>query len=231
MWFFKSKEDKKAKQEALIREGEIKQRRLSEEITKTQIKIGTFEQGMDRKLKTAVNKALYAKSTGDTAALKNAYIDIKMAMKFKALAGGMNSAMTRLASNMDFAKVAKEMAGTLETAGELTKNNPNIDIGNLDSLYNKAMAPLENIVSQIENFNQFNIADPNDSLMISDDEVERVIQQVAKGMTVAPPVYAPAPEVVQPTAQAAPQAAPAQQPTSDVDKMISELAELAKSLS
>ncbi len=240
---FKSKKVREAEKEAaklaLKREGEQKQRQLLQEISRTKIKMSTFEENMNQKLRAGVNRAIMAKNTGDKSALKNAYIDIRMAMRFKALAGGMNTAMTRMESNVNFAAVASDMADTLERTGELTKMNPTINVSKLDSLYQKAMQPLSNIVNQMERFNEMNNSDVNDGLNISDEDVERVIQQVINGGVVVAPQMDFVKPAVQPVVQnvATPKPAPVEQTaqpentSKSVDDMIQELMDLSNGLS
>lgn len=179
----RSKDELKAelKLKAQQRHTEIKR-----EIMRSKISISTLEQTMERKLQVAVNKAIRARENGDRAGMKNAFIDIKMAMRFKAVASATYSAMDRLESNLEFSSIAANMVETLEKAGELTGKNQMVNVGKIDSLYQKVMNPLNDVVERLGQFGEFN-AEGIEGLDISDEDVERVISQVTGGRKVEVP--------------------------------------------
>lgn len=229
MFGFRKKKDSlggMSPSEIIRLEGQRRQNKLKQDITRCTLNMATFENTMDRKLRTAVNRALAAKANGSETELRNAYIDIRMALKFLGIARGMASVMTRLESNMEFSQIAEEMVRALEAGGELTKSNPRIDVTRLDQLYDSAVAPINRIAEQMALFGDPSVAQPLGDYDISDEEVEKVIRQVIANPKAS--VASPA-AVYQPAAQSAGQ--PAAKPqTSRVEDMISELNELAKRL-
>ncbi len=216
----------KERRHAKERELEAKKRSVLAEISRTAIAITGFEVKMDTRLRASVNKAITAKSMGDTAALKQSYIDIRMAMRMKALAMGMSSAINRLKSNLEFSKMAEDMQKSFEKAGELTQANPTIDVSRLDVLYNQALAPISNIADKIEQFNEMNMDSQFDDYNITDEDVEKYINSAINnpGLFQAPPaVYSPAAR-----AFVNADSAQASSGVASIDKMIAELDDLSK---
>ena len=215
--------------EAIKREAQLRQQKLKNEISRCAVNVATFENTMNRKLHTAVNKALDAKMKGNATAMRNAYIDIRMALKFLGLAKGMASVMTRLESNVEFSRLAQDMGEAIKGAGSLTKQNPHIEVQQLDELYNRAVAPVNKIMEQMEQFNDLSVSQPFDDYSISDDEVERVIKQVISNPTAS---FEPPAVFTQTTSQPVVQNQPTeQQPSANsVDAMIKELNDLARKL-
>lgn len=211
-------------------EGQRRQQKLKQDITRYTLNMATYENTMNRKLRTAVNKALAAKASGSETELRNAYIDIRMALKFLGIARGMSSVMTRLESNMEFSQIAEEMVRALTASGELTKANPHIDMTRLDQLYNSAVDPINRIAEQMAQFGDLSVVQPMGGYDISDEEVEKVIRQVIANpkASIEPPIV-PNPPITQSVTPATGQ--PAAKPqTNRVEDMISELNELAKRL-
>jgi len=222
----KEKKTKEELKQELKLEAQNKQKQVKTEIMKSKLAIGTMEQKMERKLVVAVNKAITAKQNGDKAGVKNAYLDIKMAMRFKAVATGTYSAMDRLESNLEFANIASGMVETLEKAGELTGKNQMANVGKIDALYQRVMNPLNNVVEMMSQFGEFNAEGPLGEIDISDEEVERVISQITGGQQVTVPEIEIKAAPVKAAEPAAPQAEKKEESHDSVDSMISELNDL-----
>ena len=223
--FGKEKKSKEELKQELKMQAQMKQKLVKTEITKSKLAIGAMEQKMERKLVVAVNKAIICKQKGDKAGVKNAYLDIKMAMRFKAVATGTYSAMDRLESNLEFSNIASGMVETLEKAGELTGKNQMANVGKIDMLYQKVMNPLNNVVEMMSQFGEFNAEGPLGDMDITDEEVERVISQIAGGQKPEIPAIEIKPAAVQ-AAAAAPVPEKKEEAQDSVDSMISELNDL-----
>jgi len=224
---FRKMKEKKKQQKRMeeINIERTKQRMISQ-ITRVNTSLGKFEVSLDKKLRVGVNKAIQAKHSGDNAGLKNAYIDIKMAMRFKALASGMGSVMSRLQSNVEFANLAGNMASTIQDAAKLTAQTPQIDIARLDSLYQSILAPMEDICDRMEQFNDLQMNTPFDDFAVSDEDVERLINQTiaSPGVPIAVPYD---PSMLNPAGTSA--NAPFQTSKDDsIEAMIRELNDISK---
>lgn len=210
----------KQKKQAQAREAARQKQRILGEIARANASISKFESQMERKLRLAVNKAIIARNTADQAALKNAYIDIRMSMRFRALSAGLKTTMSRLQSNIEFASIAEDMGAAISDASALTALNPNIDVAKLDELYNKVVGPLASIAEQMEQFNDIALDSPYDDYAVTDEDVEKLINQsIANPGALTQPPIDPAKLYTAPP--------PAD---SSVDSMIDELNELAKRL-
>jgi hypothetical protein len=214
--------------EVVRREAQMRQQKLKQDIARCTLNVATVEATMNRKLRAAVNRALDARATGSETELRNAYIDIRMAIKFLSLTKGMSSVMTRLESNMDFARIADEMADTMKRAGEMTSKNPKIDVFKLDEMYNAAVSPVNRIMEQMEQFNDLTVSQPFNDVNITDAEVERVIKQVIaspKG-SIEPPE-----EVYRAVTQSVSRQEEKPKAATSMDDVLSELNDLARRLS
>lgn len=227
-WNKDKKSSEEYKQELKL-QAKQKQDKVKAEITRSKLEIGALEQKMDRKLVVAVNKAVSAKQLGDRAGMKNAYMDIKMAMRFKAVATSTYSAMDRLESNLEFSNIASHMVETLEKAGDLTGKNQMANVSKIDAVYQKVMNPLNNVVEMMSQFGEFNTEGPLGGLDISDEEVERVISQVTGGQKVQVPEVTVAPQVK--AQEASEPVKEKTEPMDSVDSMMSELNSLLGMLS
>ena len=100
------------------------------------------------------------------------------------------------------------------------------NVGKIDSLYQRVMNPLNNVVDMMSQFGELNMDGPLADMDISDEEVERVISQVTGGQKVTVPEIEIKPQAV--TAAPASQPAPEkkEEAKDSVDSMISELNDL-----
>lgn len=173
--YFRDRKVKKEEQKRLKElDAQLMKKRILSEISRANMTALTMEQKMDRKMHVACNKAYLAKQNGDKVVMKNAYMDIKMAIYFKKVASGLSSALDRLESNLKFASIAESMQGALENASSLTRKNTVIDVSKLTLLYDKVMGPLSSITDSMNDFGEMNLGG-FEGIDISDEEVERVI--------------------------------------------------------
>jgi len=178
--YFRNRRVKREEEKRLKEiDAQMMKKRLLSEVNRAQLSASTLESKMDRKLRVACNKAYLAKQSGQTAVVKNAYVDIKTALYFRKVAQGLSSALDRLQSNLQYASIAENMSSTLEKASTLSSSNPQIDVAKLSLLYDKVMGPLGNIVDRLGDFGEMNADFGFDDFDVSDEEVENIIRSVS----------------------------------------------------
>ena len=148
------------------------------DVEDSKFELRIFRVRSENNLEEAIYRAREAIEKNDAMARANAFFDIRLALKIRKIAYGLESALGRMESVLKVKQSMKNFGETVKKIDVLVKKQPSFSVNKLADIYEKTMGMVSAMSDKMDKFDvsSMSIQLSSEDMSISDREIEKLVK-------------------------------------------------------